>query len=99
MTLTAADFAQTGAAIDETENIVNEAMRIGEVDTATIFVENDDGIRVSLRSRERVNVAEVAASFGGGGHARAAGFRHAGPLEEIRAAAVGVLEQKLAEQA
>ncbi len=99
MTLTAADFAQTGADEDETENIVNEAMRIGEVDTAAIFVENDDGVRVSLRSRERVDVAAVAAAFGGGGHARAAGFRHAGALAEIRAAAVTVLERKLAAQA
>ena len=30
--------------------------------------------KVSLRSDESVNVAEVAAYFGGGGHARAAGW-------------------------
>jgi phosphoesterase RecJ-like protein len=30
--------------------------------------------RISLRSKNRVNVARVAESFGGGGHANAAGF-------------------------
>ena len=30
--------------------------------------------RVSLRSKNRVNVAQVAEQFGGGGHKNAAGF-------------------------
>ena len=74
MSLTLADFEQTGARPDETENLINEAMRIGSIEAAVILVEHNDEIRVSLRSREIVDVSQVAASFGGGGHARAAGL-------------------------
>jgi phosphoesterase RecJ-like protein len=36
--------------------------------------------RISLRSKsDRVNVNEIAAQFGGGGHSAAAGARIAGP--------------------
>jgi phosphoesterase RecJ-like protein len=41
-------------------------------------------VRVSLRSRERVDVAAVAATFGGGGHARAAGIRASIPIDEFK---------------
>ena len=41
-------------------------------------------VRVSLRSRDEVDVAAVAARFGGGGHARAAGVRAAMPIEKFR---------------
>ena len=42
---------------------------------ATFFVRKDNRIVFSLRSRkDGVNVAQIAESFGGGGHANAAGF-------------------------
>ena len=69
------DFSATGARGDETENIINEALRIATVDVALLFTQNAEGTRVSLRSRQMVNVAKVAEDFGGGGHPRAAGLR------------------------
>ena len=91
MMIRKADFDATGALPEETENLVNEALRIGCVETAILLVENgpaSDGagpiIRVSLRSRDEVDVAAVAARFGGGGHARAAGLRRVMPIERFR---------------
>jgi len=84
MVLRRGDFQQTGALSEETENLVNEALRIGCVETAVLLVENGDGVRASLRSRDRVNVAEVAKQFGGGGHARAAGFRAKEDIDALR---------------
>jgi len=79
MKLRLADFAETGARQDETENIVNEPMRMGRVEVSMLLVQTpDDGgrcIRVSLRSRGGVDVAAIARRFGGGGHVRAAGLR------------------------
>jgi len=76
MALRRGDFAATGALPSETENLVNEALRIGQVDSAVLLVEGADGqVRVSLRSRDAVDVAAVARLFGGGGHVRAAGLR------------------------
>ena len=51
-------------------------------------------IRVSLRSKpgaDAINVAELAARFGGGGHARAAGVKITGTLEQ----AVETVEQAI----
>lgn len=84
MAIRLADFQQTGAEPSETENLVNEALRIGQVETVALLVENDNFIRASLRSRDEVDVAKVARRFGGGGHVRAAGFRATGELDAIK---------------
>ena len=49
------------------------------------FVEEmpDGKVRLSLRSKDSsVNVCEICAQFGGGGHALAAGARTRGPLQD-----------------
>ena len=84
MVLRNSDFDATGALREETENLINEALRIGTVETVVLVVENPDTIRVSLRSRDLVNVAKVAERFGGGGHPRAAGVRITGDLDQIK---------------
>jgi phosphoesterase RecJ-like protein len=91
MMIRKADFDATGALPEETENLVNEALRVACVETAILLVESGPSpegagpiIRVSLRSRDEVDVAAVAARFGGGGHARAAGLRLAMPIEKLR---------------
>jgi bifunctional oligoribonuclease and PAP phosphatase NrnA len=102
MTITRDDFRQSGAGPDETENLINEALRIGGVSVALLLVEQGSEIRGSLRSRNpaagaaAVDVAAVAQSLGGGGHARAAGFRMTGTLEQVRDAALAVVERALA---
>jgi bifunctional oligoribonuclease and PAP phosphatase NrnA len=101
MTITREDFRATGAGPDETENLINEALRIGSVSVAMLLVEQGSEIRGSLRSKspiagaEAVDVAAIAQSLGGGGHARAAGFRLAGPLEQARATALAAVERAL----
>lgn len=40
-----------------------------------IWYETKEGIKVSLRSNGKVNVAKIAEKYGGGGHEAAAGFR------------------------
>ncbi|HNS20488.1 MAG TPA: bifunctional oligoribonuclease/PAP phosphatase NrnA [Sedimentisphaerales bacterium] len=88
------DFERTGAAYRDTENMVNECQRIGSVQVAALFVELRDGrIRCSLRSRpdsqhccgtdapSAVDVSEIAAAFGGGGHRMAAGTYLPAPIE------------------
>lgn len=84
MTLRRRDFRETGARQDETENLINESLRLATVEAAVLLVENTDCVRVSLRSRERVDVATIAKRFGGGGHARAAGCRRADDLDALK---------------
>jgi phosphoesterase RecJ-like protein len=72
--LTRSDFAQAKAAQEDTEGIVDHLRGIRGARVAALLSEQEDGtVRVSLRSRGRVNVARVATAFGGGGHPGAAG--------------------------
>jgi len=102
MVLRRADFAQTGARADETENIVNEALRMGCVEVAVLLAESPDAaepapVRASLRSRGGVDVARLARRFGGGGHARAAGLRREGDIDALAAELVAACAEALGE--
>ena len=56
------------------EGIVNQLRNIKDVDCAIFMYQTGvQEYKVSLRSSDKVDVAEVAAYFGGGGQARAAG--------------------------
>jgi len=66
---------------EDCEGIVNYALSIQEVEIAAFFREMPDGrYRVSLRSKGKLNVAEIAELFGGGGHECASGCSMDGPL-------------------
>jgi len=85
MTIRKADFEATGTRGDETENLVNEALRVASVEMAILLVENPDTVRVSLRSRDAVDVSAIARGFGGGGHRRAAGLRADEDIDQLKA--------------
>jgi bifunctional oligoribonuclease and PAP phosphatase NrnA len=72
-----ADFTRTGAEADDSEGLIDHIRAIEPVVVACLFEElNPDLTRISLRSKtDDVNVNEIAAEFGGGGHKAAAGAR------------------------
>jgi phosphoesterase RecJ-like protein len=89
MHLTAADFARTGTKLPATEDLVNWPMAIGAVELSVFCCEtpeSPDGrpTKVSFRSKGRVDCSKLAGTFGGGGHARAAGAKIDAPLAEAR---------------
>src|SRR5262249_7815054 len=60
---------------DDSDGIINYPLTVGDVEAVAFFRElPNDTFRISLRSKNRVNVARVAEHFGGGGHNNAAGF-------------------------
>lgn len=68
------DFDRIGAKDEDTEGFVNELLGIETAQIAVLARETKPKrIRVSLRSRRTIDVAEVARQFGGGGHKNAAG--------------------------
>lgn len=73
MWLSDSDFKETGAAREDTENLVNYLLRIKGVKLCALLSETDRAVRVSLRARAPFNARLVAAGFGGGGHDLAAG--------------------------
>ena len=57
---------------------------------------SDGKVRLSLRSKDpSVNVCEMCAQFGGGGHALAAGARTRGPLQDAVARFLEVAQAAL----
>ncbi|MDR1191455.1 MAG: DHH family phosphoesterase [Verrucomicrobiales bacterium] len=74
-TLTPADFTESGALVEDTEGIVETGLAISGTELAALFeLKDDGGLKVSLRSKGRVNVSELALEFDGGGHPGAAGI-------------------------
>ena len=81
--VTQADMDATGAGTEDTEGIVQHLIAVEGVRAAALLRELPDGVhlRASLRSKGSVNVAQVAESFGGGGHRNASGCTVSGPLD------------------
>lgn len=103
VTLPASIFAECGARLPDTEDLVNEPLRIGSVVVSVMLVEQPGGVvRVGFRSRSPlagtgpdIDVSAIAATFGGGGHRRAAGARIPGDLPSARAAIIQAVEPHL----
>lgn len=76
----------TGATPDMIDGFINYARGVQGVEVAILLRPGPRGIRVSLRSRGRVDVSQIAERFGGGGHHNAAGCAVAASgLERVRA--------------
>jgi phosphoesterase RecJ-like protein len=91
------DFDRTGAAREDTENLIDECRRIAGVEVAALFVELPDGrVKCSLRSSGPVDVCGIAAKFGGGGHTTAAGAHLQGPLEKAEKRVIDALAAEFA---
>jgi len=91
------DMTRAKAAEEDCEGIVNYAIGIAGVEAAVLLRELRDGkIRLSLRSKGGVDVARIAASFGGGGHRHAGGCTLEGPLNAAMGRILETLRQVLA---
>jgi phosphoesterase RecJ-like protein len=68
------DYSRTGAFPSDTEDLVNEVLKIKGTEFAVIMVEQKTGgFKLSFRSRCAAACNEIAGHFGGGGHRAAAG--------------------------
>lgn len=92
----AADFARSGARPVDTEDLVNECLKIAGTQCAFIAVEQlNKSVKISFRSRTGIDVAAVAEQFGGGGHKQAAGATLSGALDEATQRALAAMRSAL----
>jgi phosphoesterase RecJ-like protein len=83
--VTREDMSRHNCFEEDVEGLVNFPLTISGVDVAIFFRELEDGsFRVSLRSKNSIDVCAVATEFGGGGHRNASGCTLVGPLESAR---------------
>jgi phosphoesterase RecJ-like protein len=94
MALTRDMFEETGTQAEDVDGMINYARRIEDVKVAVLIREHTNGCaqhhqerdyHVSLRSDGTVDVAAIAAAYGGGGHATAAGFNVNSTLSRLKA--------------
>ncbi len=92
-----ADFARTGAESSDSEGLIDHIRAIAPVVVACVFEEIEPELtRVSLRSKsEKVNVSDIAAQFGGGGHPAAAGARIPGRPLSIQRKVIASIRKAL----
>ncbi len=75
---------ETGCGIEECEDLVNYPKSISGVEVGILFKQvSNNEVKVSFRSKNYVDVNSLAASFGGGGHERAAGCTVHGTLKDV----------------
>lgn len=92
-----ADFARAGADSSDTEGLIDHIRAIAPVVVACVFEEIEPGLtRISLRSKSgKVNVNDIAAQFGGGGHPAAAGARVPGKPLSVQRKVIGAIKHAL----
>lgn len=77
------------------DGIVSQLRSTKDVEVSIFVYELEDGgYKISTRSRELVDLSQIAVKYGGGGHKRAAGFSMEGSPEEI----VSTIVKDIAEQ-
>jgi bifunctional oligoribonuclease and PAP phosphatase NrnA len=91
--VTVPDQERFGVGLEQTEGVIDVIRTDAASEVAAVLKEQPDGSgwKVSLRSKGGVNVGEVAAAFGGGGHAYAAGYSSALGLEATVKALIDAL--------
>ena len=91
-------YLQSGAKSEDTEGIIEEVTSIQGLEVASLFeFSPDDGLRVSLRSKGKVDVNSIASSFGGGGHRAAAGIRFARDGKKNRDLVLAAISRAIAD--
>ena len=92
-----ADLARTGADSSDSEGLIDHIRAIAPVVVACVFEELEPELtRISLRSKsEKVNVNEIAAQFGGGGHSAAAGARIPGRPMSIQRKVISAIKKAI----
>jgi bifunctional oligoribonuclease and PAP phosphatase NrnA len=94
--VTLADMQSSGAQDEDVEDLVSYPRRMEGVHVGVLLKEREHNeVKVSLRSNTDLDVSRVAQSFGGGGHAKAAGCTYTGPLVEAEQALLNRLYQEL----
>lgn len=90
------DIKETRATSEDISGLVNYGRNIEGVEVGLLLTETLPGVvKVGFRSRSQVDVAQIAKSVGGGGHARAAGCTLHGNLEEIEQTILAKIKEAL----
>lgn len=89
------DFEKIKPKDGDQEGMINQLYYTETAEVVALFVERENDVKISFRSKGRVNVAAFARKLNpsGGGHVRAAGCTMDGDLREIKSQVLAELSQ------
>jgi phosphoesterase RecJ-like protein len=79
---------RTGTTEEDTDNFTTYPMSLAGARAGILFLELNEGVKISFRSRGEIPINELAREFGGNGHKNAAGAR-------IQGVSLAVAEQQV----
>ena len=82
MCVTSDMLRKTGTSNEDCQGFVAYPLSLEGIKAAILFKDLGEGIKMSLRSKSEVDVNKWARFLGGGGHKKAAGAWHPGPLDK-----------------
>jgi bifunctional oligoribonuclease and PAP phosphatase NrnA len=85
------DLKRYRVGLEDTEALIDAVRTADVAEVACVLKQFDGSYKVSMRSKGSVNVGAVCESFGGGGHAFAAGFTADGG--DLRAIVTSIAEK------
>lgn len=90
-------FRETGTSPRETEGFIDNLRALENIEVAILFQDPGNGnIKVSFRSKGKIDVAELAAEVaGGGGHKAAAGCTIVGELVPVIDKVISLVKQRI----
>lgn len=90
------DLSDHDLDMDDSRDVIDMIMNVNSVECAALFREETSGVyRMSLRSKGRLEVLQIAEGFGGGGHLYASGAEIKGEYQSIRNKVVELLLARL----
>lgn len=87
---------ESNAKMEDTEGIISFVRGISPVELAVLLKEfSENEVKVSMRSKRYIDVAEICLAFGGGGHIRAAGCTINTSLNEAKSMIIDEIKNYL----
>jgi phosphoesterase RecJ-like protein len=94
-----ADYAASGASVEDTEGLSDLLSQSATAELVVLFRDMGERTKISVRTREGGSDATVLTGmFGGGGHARASGATLPLPIDQAIPAVLETARQQLAER-
>jgi phosphoesterase RecJ-like protein len=96
--ITLADLKTSGAAAEQADSAIDQLNTLRDQELAILFKEAAPSLtKLSIRSRDQIDAAALAAIFGGGGHHRAAGAELPLPLAEAEGRVLAEARRRMGE--
>ena len=94
--LTLKDYAEYSNDMGDDEGLVESIRDIEGVEVAVLLKEKENGgFKISMRSKDNVNVSDICLLLGGGGHPRAAGCFVTGDVSQVKTKVINTIKQQI----